>query len=647
MNARWMDLRRWIWWPLAACLIASAPVAAQESSPPERLERTPTPERTVRRSQPWRTRLLEADRLLRIGSHTRAARVLDQAEALGAPAAQVRRYRIELAQAADDPETVIVLCREGLDERAGQPRLLRPLARALMDLDRLAEARRTLQDLFAASPNRASTVAEAVLMWRQGGHPAEGLALCDSLRRVRDEDRLFMRQRAACLLDLDRVEEGLGELARELALNPLNLPMVRESLWDQLLRDDQLERARAALAAVDDGTGPELALLRVDLRLRLGDADGALDEIRPHLAESARLDPVLRFASALAREADIQTEARVQRAAAAWLIEVFTLVVGGDHVPRNQRMRVADLLAGVCLDALERGHLDTDPERATRRLVAALDLVRRHSPGSTRLYTAQIRLAAHTRDVLGRPADAARRLEGLLTDLNLPLEGVALARLALGECHLAAGDTARARVVLSRLGQDTRFTAAAAGAHALLGRLDFAQGEWELARDRLAAVALDDPRGDWVNDALDLGLLIAEELVNPTGGPHRLEAYAPCVYWELRGRDEARRDALEHFLAQTPAEPGTVDHLHDRARLELARLLVAAGETDRGAELCRLLASERPDGLRAAAALYLRGETLLAAGDDREGREVWERLLVQYPESLEADDARAKLRSLP
>ena len=628
--------------PLLLALLATCAPAAAQTTP----EALPIPKRAATMPRPWRPRLIEADRLLRIGSHERAERALDEAEKLGAPRTQVLRYRIELAQALDDAETVAALCREGLAARAAQPRLLRALARALMDLDRRTEAREALDDLFALNSNRGGVVAEAVLMWRESGYPDEGLALCDSLRAARHEDRLYMRQRAACLLDLDRVEEGMAEYVRELGLNPLNLPMIREALWDLLPDGVPVERALAALEELDEGTSPEPALLRVDLRLRQGDDRRALETVRPLLDVPAWSEAVMRFVSGRAREADLQADDRVRHATQRWLTEVLSALLSEGRLPRGRRPRVADLLAGVCEQVLERGDAGTDPARAVERLGAALDLVKLYSPGSTRLYSAQIRLAAHTRDVLKRPAAAARRLEALLVDLNLPLEGVALARLALGECHLAAGDTARARTVLTRLGADTRFHGAAAHAHALLGRLDFAQGSWETARDRLAAVALDDPRADYVNDALDLALLVAEELVNPTGGPDRLRAYAPCVYWELRGDAEARRDALATFLAGTDAGAGEVDHLRDRARLELARLLVGAGEVADAAELCLRLAQDSPDGLRAAAALFLRGEALISAGRVREGREAWERLLIQYPDSLEAEDARMRLRSL-
>jgi tetratricopeptide (TPR) repeat protein len=436
----------------------------------------------------------------------------------------------------------------------------------------------------------------------------------------------------------------MAEVGRELQLNPLNLPMVREELWILLDSTEAVDRAIDSLVDYDaDG----LRLLRADLFLQRGRLQEALEAVEPLFGEPRQLEALLKFATSLARELTLQNDRAHQRATAAWLVDVFGEIVAGQLVPRNQQSRVADLLAAVCEDVLELGLLDEDPERAIERLEAALDQVRQFSPGSTRLYAARIKLAVHTRDVLGRPRDAARSLERLLVDLDLPLEGVALARLALGECHLVAGDTARARTVLDRLGGTAQFAEAAGHAHYLLGRLDFAQGDWANARDRLAAVALDNAGADYANDALDLGLLIAEELTNPTGSPQRLASYAPCVYWDLVRRPDRRQAALEGFLAAagTPSPDG--DDLLDRVRLELASLYAGAGRAEQAANLCAAVVDEHPDGARAAAALYRRGEILVRAGRVRDGREAWERLLVQYPDALESEDARAKLRSLP
>lgn len=635
-----MSARRGILLAAVGLVLAGvAPVSAQN-------ELLPAPGRSVHDAMPWRTRLLEVERLLRLGSFNRAASRLEEAESLGAPATHTRRLRIDLAAATGDHESVVALCGEGLAERPGRTNLLRSLARSLMALGRVSEANAALRDLFAASPNRVSSVSDAVLMWREAGRAGEGLALCDSLRADLGSDRILMRQRAACLLDLSRVEEAVTEIVRELRLNPLNLPMVREELWALLDPPEEVTRAVDALAAEADHTAA-LRLLRADLSLQLGRDREALEAVRPLYDDRQDAEALLRLATSLSHELELQVDRTHQQATLNWLLDVYGDLVAGAKVPRNQQARVSDQLAGVCETALVSGFLDEDPTRAVEKLESALDLVRLHSPGSTRLYTARIKLAVYTRDVLRRPREAARSLERLLVDLDLPLEGVALSRLALGECHLVAGDSARARAILDRLGGSPQFADAAGHAHYLLGRLDFAQGAWENARDRLAAVALDNPGADYANDALDLGLLIAEELTNPTGSPQRLEAYAPCVYWELARRPVYRQEALERFLEASDPVAGEEDDLLDRVRLDLALVYAGAGWTDKAADLCAAVVSEHPDGARAAAALYRQGEILTRGGREGEGREAWERLLVQYPDALESEDARAHLRSLP
>ena len=137
----------------------------------------------------------------------------------------------------------------------------------------------------------------------------------------------------------------------------------------------------------------------------------------------------------------------------------ITLLHTPGHTPGSQCFLVdGKLVAGDTLFLEGCGRTDlpgSDPVKmfeSLRRLAEVPDLVRRGHPESEHLYTAQIQLARFTRDQLGDPAAAAARLEHLLLDLDLPLEGVALARLALGESYLAASDTVRARQVLTALG---------------------------------------------------------------------------------------------------------------------------------------------------------------------------------------------------
>lgn len=627
---------------LLACLAAGGPASAQTKEP--------SPHAVVPSVRPrndWPTRLGQIDRLIRMGSLGRAATMLETLETSGAPPDQILPRRVALAAAAGEHARVVELCREGLAARPRSLPLLRPLAEALMALGRPDTARVVVGDVLQVSPNRVSAAAQMIERWREAGLAAEGLALCDGLRREHGRDDLLQRPRARCLLDLGRVEEAVAEFSAELQLNPMNLPMARKDLLDGLPDDDARRRAAEALQRLPEGHDPTApALLRADILLALADGDAALAAVRPLIADPAGATQLLRHATLLQREASLESDARRAQVQWTWLLGVLEDLADDSALRAGQRPRVLDLLAGTAEQALAAGYLDADPERAEARIEQVLERVRRDSPGSTRLYSAQVRLARHTRDVRHDPARAAARLERLLVDLDLPLEGVALCRLELGLCRLAAGDTAAARTVLTRLGRGTRFREAAGAAHFQLARLDLAQGHWDTARERLSAVALDNAAADFANDALDLALLAAEEQARGAS-PEFLQAYSACMERELVGDDAGRREALRAFLDGISPADAASSMLVSRARLELAELEAAAGRPAAAAELCGLVARDRPDGPYAARALYRQGELLAAAGDRGAAVRVWERLLALAPDGLEAEDARRRLREMP
>lgn len=237
----------------------------------------------------------------------------------------------------------------------------------------------------------------------------------------------------------------------------------------------------------------------------------------------------------------------------------------------------------------------------------------------------------------------------MLTDLDLPVEGVALARLNLGECYLAAGDTARGRLVLTRLGHSRQFRRAAGHAHFHVARLDLAEGHWETARDRFATVAMDNPMASYANDALELGLAIAQELDNPTGGPVILDLYARSVLFDLIAQTDSQRVALETFVSEAAPQLSLDEpqHLLERGRYELAELYARVGMHAEALERCDQVVLNHPDGRFPAAAMALRGSIQSELGLQEDARQTYERLLVQYPEYLFADDIRDQLRSLP
>jgi tetratricopeptide (TPR) repeat protein len=358
---------------------------------------------------------------------------------------------------------------------------------------------------------------------------------------------------------------------------------------------------------------------------------------------------VLGNASTLARELALIPDAREREVTVTYLLEVLGRISAREPLPVRLRQRALDSLALTCATALEYDLLADDPAAALARYEELLARVAAEHPESEHLYAAEIHLARHTRDRLRQPLNAAERLERLLMDLDLPLEGVALARLALGECYLAAGDTSRGRLVLTRLGRDTDFREAAGHAHYHLARLDLAEGHFATARDRFAAVALDNPAAPYANDALGLGLAVAEELQNPTGGPTLLTLYARAVYFDLTAQPDSQRVSLQRYVDQAAVHVDLEadQPLLERGRFELAGLLAAAGRREEALAQLQRVVLDHPDGRLPAAALAESGRLLADGGRFADARRQYELLLAQYPDYLFADEIRDRVRSLP
>jgi tetratricopeptide (TPR) repeat protein len=160
---------------------------------------------------------------------------------------------------------------------------------------------------------------------------------------------------------------------------------------------------------------------------------------------------------------------------------------------------------------------------------------------------------------------------------------------------------------------------------------------------------MDNPLANYANDALEMGLAIAEELENPTGGPVMLDLYADAVLFELTARPDSQRVALERFItfAESELDLTTPQHLLERGRFDLALLLQREGEHDLAVRQCERIVLDHPDGRFPAAALAMSGGILAEQQRWEEARQAYERLLLQYPDHLFADDIREQLRGLP
>lgn len=633
----------------------------QRSTPldPEPRERLQIPDNLLAPQAPLnrqnlidlRRRLIELDRLLSLGSISRAETLLKELEQHTVLRRELVTRRIKLAQLKGEHVQAIELCRDALVGQERNPGLWRSLALSQLAVDQPDSAMESLGGFIANNPNGRSATMVGVDLLQEANQQEMAVALIDSMRIILNEPRLLGRQRAVGLLLLDRQTEAADEVTAELRSNPFNISLIRIDLLEGPYRpadhEDFLDRLRKRSS--ETGAQSSEALLVANLLVASGEVAEAIAMVEPLYVGRGAIMALLQNTVLLVRELELMGNSDQLQPSVDYLLAVLEKLAGPINNDLVLRQRASDQLAQVCELALETGALGPDPALAADRFGDLLGLVGEVNPTSEYLYSSQIKLATFTRQVLREPDVAARRLERLLLDLDLPTSGVALVRLTLGECYLAAGDTARGRVVLENLGRDPQFRQAAGHAHFHLARLDLAQGEFATSRDRFAVVAMDNPGAPYANDSLDLGLAIAEEMDNPSGGATILAMYAGSVYFDLTDQPEARLEALEDFVAKAPPfldleEP---QHLLERARFELAVLYRDSGRTTDALAMLDTVVLDHPDGRYPARALELRGRILQGEGLGQEARLAWERLLAQYPEYLFIDDVRDELRALP
>jgi len=649
---------------LILLVVAVSPVSgalAQDQSqpPPKKLQ---LPEELLRRAQPgglvdahkaieMRRRLAELDRLLVLNSLARAETLLEELAQHSILASDLVTRRIKLAQLKGAHDEAIALSREAISGEPDSSELWRELGVSLLAVGALDSTRVALDRFIATNPNQRSAAIVGLQLLMSAGHPAMAIGLIDSMRSVLQEPRFLGRQRAIGLLGLDRQKEAAAEMSTELRFNPYNYALVRTELLEGPYRPADHRRFLAELvkrAEEAEAKGGE-ALLVANLLVSEGRASEALALIEPLYSEPNLVLVLLQNCLTFTRELKLLTDERQVGASVEFLLAVLSRLAGAEDGDQALRRRAADYLADACETALELNVLGDDPAQSVETFGQLLSLVKDVNPSSEHLYSSQIKLAVYTRDQLHDATGAARRLEGMLLNLDLPTEGLALVRLTLGESYLAAGDTSRGRLVLTKLGRDPEFRQAGGHAHYHLARLDLAEGHFATARDRFAVIALDNPGASYANDALDLGLIISEEMDNPTGGPDILALYAPAVYFDLTVQPDARVTALEDFvtMAGDRLDLDEPQHLYEKVLYELATVYADNGRVDEAQELLKRVVLNHPDGRYPARALQLQGELLQTDGRGSAARAAWEQLLAQYPDYLFIDDVRDYLRALP
>jgi len=210
------------------------------------------------------------------------------------------------------------------------------------------------------------------------------------------------------------------------------------------------------------------------------------------------------------------------------------------------------------------------------------------------------------------------------------LRGVPLAQLGKGELETSR----RAFIALNRrhLNPDLKEEIAY-----YLASLDFFEHRFDSATTGLRKLMIDYPRGLYVNDALEL-LMVMTEAEEDTS---RLIDYAAAWLYEIRREiDQARRQWEKMTTDNNSA-------LADNALYRGIKLDLMRGDTLQAEDHLKQLQDDFPDSYYLPWALHTRGDLALTSKEGRtQARECYRQLLEDFPNYPFVSEIREKLRDL-
>ena len=210
----------------------------------------------------------------------------------------------------------------------------------------------------------------------------------------------------------------------------------------------------------------------------------------------------------------------------------------------------------------------------------------------------------------------------------------------LGRIALLRGDLDAARLAFSRLEEELRLGELAEQARYELALLHFYRGEFEAALS-LARALNENTSTDIANDAIELKVLIAENR-----GPDSLSAplgrYARARLLLRQQRPQAALDTLDVLLDQSGAHA-----LADDVRFLRADALRRSRQTEAALAAFQEFPLIHPQSYLADQTLFLAAEIQEEELNDADAAiTTYTQLLTDYPGSLFAQEARARIRRL-
>jgi tetratricopeptide (TPR) repeat protein len=243
-----------------------------------------------------------------------------------------------------------------------------------------------------------------------------------------------------------------------------------------------------------------------------------------------------------------------------------------------------------------------------------------------------------------RPEEALAAYEQVLNQLGTAPGGDEAqmsddVRLAMAECQLRLARPDEAMRLYQELTEKGNDPETRAASLYQVGEMLFYQGKLKEAEDTWYQLTDKYPTLRWVNDALARILLLGE---NGDAGGVPVTALAQAEYQRRLGNVNAGLKLVDEALAQYPTSGAADDLL-----LERVSLLLTLGKVPEAKTVADTLAARFPKSLLAPRALMaVANEQARQPGGGTEAQALYMELLLRFPDSLEAADARAVLQRL-
>lgn len=255
-------------------------------------------------------------------------------------------------------------------------------------------------------------------------------------------------------------------------------------------------------------------------------------------------------------------------------------------------------------------------------------------------YPEVLRRIGHLQQAVFFDLDAAEQTLNRVIQRYPRSQAVSEAAYDLGRIALLRGELDKARAALGRLEETLRTGELAERARYELALIHLYRGEWESAMT-LAQAMQGNTSTDVANDAIELKVLLIENK-GPDSLNVPLQDYAEAQLLRRQRKPLQALTVVDTLLATYGSHA-----LADDARYLRAQMLRELGRAEEAAQAYGEIPLMHPRSFLADRSLFAMAETLAQdLGREQEAIDTYSRLLTDFPGSLLAGEARARIRLL-